>query len=275
MFLESKLCTRHEGLATVSSSGVNFSFAAGLICEENLQLNSSLSCYTFVVVLSGEGELTSQRQQASCKLVRGNFFQIAPGQSCNININCPQNWKIFYATIPVPLFELFVATNCENLNGKIGYTSLNHDLLISFNEYLDLLASIKDNNASLLLPKLCYLVTGCINNSTIIKESAFLKKTKSFLNSQHDQKLDMELFAKKNGVSYAKLRKNFKDKYGVSPHKYRIQCRMDKAIELLSDLDKPIKVVASQLGYSTQYDFSKQFKSYFAVTPTQYRKRGL
>ena len=50
---------------------------------------------------------------------------------------------------------------------------------------------------------------------------------------------------------------------------------MSAAVILLSDPAKSITAVAEDLGYSSIEHFSSAFKSYYHVSPRQYRKEGI
>ena len=61
----------------------------------------------------------------------------------------------------------------------------------------------------------------------------------------------------------------FKKQLGLSCMEYIIQYRLKKAAHLLQHSDLPIIDIASQSG------FNNQFKKYYQVTPSQYRKACL
>ncbi|MBR0365434.1 MAG: AraC family transcriptional regulator [Clostridia bacterium] len=65
---------------------------------------------------------------------------------------------------------------------------------------------------------------------------------------------------------------NFKKKTGISPGQYIIRCKMMRAAELLSDTSMKISDIASTLGFSDQYAFSKAFKNSFGESPTAFRQ---
>ena len=57
---------------------------------------------------------------------------------------------------------------------------------------------------------------------------------------------------------------------GVSPMKYIIYLRMQKAVELLKRKTFSISQIAYALGYKNQFYFSKEFKKYFGLPPSKY-----
>ncbi|MDJ0597045.1 MAG: helix-turn-helix transcriptional regulator, partial [Pleurocapsa sp. MO_226.B13] len=64
----------------------------------------------------------------------------------------------------------------------------------------------------------------------------------------------------------------FKQATGITPHQYVIQCRIERAKELLRQSDLAIADVALRLGFSHQSHLSRHFKRLVGVTPKQFRQ---
>ncbi|RKN71204.1 helix-turn-helix transcriptional regulator [Paenibacillus ginsengarvi] len=62
----------------------------------------------------------------------------------------------------------------------------------------------------------------------------------------------------------------FKQTLGMTPSQYIYQLKMNKAREYLYQRNYSIKEIASLLGYPDPYSFSKSFKAYFHVPPSQF-----
>lgn len=77
--------------------------------------------------------------------------------------------------------------------------------------------------------------------------------------------------AKEAGMSYATLRKSFRETTGMSLNDYRILCRVHRAQRLL--LDHNAQETSDRLGYSDPFVFSSQFRQRTGMSPSAYRKR--
>ena len=61
----------------------------------------------------------------------------------------------------------------------------------------------------------------------------------------------------------------FKQTMGITPTGYIIQAKMKKALEYLHEQKYSMKEVASLVGYSDAYTFSKAFKKTFGIAPSK------
>lgn len=64
----------------------------------------------------------------------------------------------------------------------------------------------------------------------------------------------------------------FKEEQGLSPKRYLIHLKVNKAKELLIQTPDPINIVAHSVGFYDALSFSKFFKKYTGFSPTVYRK---
>ena len=66
--------------------------------------------------------------------------------------------------------------------------------------------------------------------------------------------------------------KNFIESYGITPHKYIINKKIDTAKIFLADTDLSIFEISISLGYNNVEYFSTQFKKVCKMSPLEYRK---
>lgn len=96
---------------------------------------------------------------------------------------------------------------------------------------------------------------------------------KNYIRENYNQELHMEDLEKRYFMTKEHLSKLFKNSFGSTPYDFLIQCRMEKAQDLLTDPNRSIVSVADKLGYSNVNYFSKAFRKYYGVSPSGYRKR--
>lgn len=87
---------------------------------------------------------------------------------------------------------------------------------------------------------------------------------------QYHQPLSINHIAATLGYHRAHLSKAFKQRTGLSPKQYLLKTRMDKASELLRGT-LTIDQIASSVGFNDALYFSKQFRKYTGMPPSEYR----
>ena len=98
-------------------------------------------------------------------------------------------------------------------------------------------------------------------------------KVQEYLDSHYQEKVLIQDVADKFGFNCSYLCHVFRKRKNVSPNEYIIGKRMDMAKKLLEgQLNLSIKEIAAIVGYEDQYYFSRLFKMYAGVAPTDYRK---
>ncbi len=90
--------------------------------------------------------------------------------------------------------------------------------------------------------------------------------------SYYIKNYSIQNIADKLYISSGYLRNAFQKCYGISPKKHLMNLRMRHACSFLKNTNYPISEIASLVGYSDALMFSKIFKTYFNMSPSQYRK---
>lgn len=85
------------------------------------------------------------------------------------------------------------------------------------------------------------------------------------------EKINLAKLAGNYYLSYVQFFRRFKAATGATPQEYIAGLRLNKAKSLLSDTDLPIKQIAKNCGFSSEYYFSNFFHKYCHMPPTQYR----
>lgn len=87
-----------------------------------------------------------------------------------------------------------------------------------------------------------------------------------------DSNLNIDLFAEKMGYGRTTFYKKVKKLTGKTPNDYIKTLRMERAVELLKDDTLTVAQVSYDIGIEDPYYFSKTFKAFYGISPTQYRK---
>lgn len=93
-----------------------------------------------------------------------------------------------------------------------------------------------------------------------------------FIQDHYQEDLSIERLADHMGYSKTHFMTVFKQHTGTSCTDFVIQVRLRKACQLLTNTVQPILAIAHAVGFNNLSNFNRQFKHYYQVTPSQYRK---
>lgn len=146
-------------------------------------------------------------------------------------------------------------------NNNLVYTE---DLIIGYlKEFIiKLIRSVKLENT------LNHLDTDIQNNI----ENSIVNKTVSYIENNIDKKLTIPLIASTIPISASYLSRTFKKHMNTTIVEYINTYKLHKGKELIRTSKYNFTQIANMLGYNSVHYFSKQFKKYFGVSPTNYSK---
>ena len=104
------------------------------------------------------------------------------------------------------------------------------------------------------------------------KSAELIDHVTAYLDGNYaDKMLSAENLAGRFSVSSSYLSRIFKDHTGSGLIDYLHELRLKKAKELLSFTDRTVAAIADEVGYNSLYNFTRVFKRYENITPTEYR----
>ncbi|MGT2959171.1 AraC family transcriptional regulator [Streptococcus bovimastitidis] len=102
----------------------------------------------------------------------------------------------------------------------------------------------------------------------------YVKQSLKLIHANYDSKIRISDMADKLNLDRTYLYKIFKEKTGYSLKDYILHIKLDKSAQLLSESDLTITEISYSVGYSDPLQFSKIFKKFYKVSPSQYRKEN-
>lgn len=99
----------------------------------------------------------------------------------------------------------------------------------------------------------------------------WLEQAKEILHERSAESLSLRDVAKMIDIHPVHLAREFRKFYGCTLGEYLRQLRLQFACHKLSTSDIPLVVIALESGFSHQAHFSRLFKQYIGMTPTEYR----
>lgn len=87
-----------------------------------------------------------------------------------------------------------------------------------------------------------------------------------------DPNLSVNDLAQHVNVSRTQLYLNMKRLFDQTPSVFILQIKMREAAKLLQTTDKTSSEISYLLGYCNPNHFSRQFKEYYGVSPSEYKR---
>jgi AraC-like DNA-binding protein len=100
-----------------------------------------------------------------------------------------------------------------------------------------------------------------------------IEQAVAFIEKHYADHISPECLSMEVGLSVSKLQAGLKQLTGHSLYTYQEQVRMKAARTLLEDTNKPLRVIASAVGFKTHSHFGEVFKKLTGITPSEYRNR--
>lgn len=112
-------------------------------------------------------------------------------------------------------------------------------------------------------------------NSKLEEQDPIIQFVQSYMEEHLADDLSLDGLADKLNISRGYLSTYIKEKMGINFSEYLNQLRIQKAKEMLGEIDIKIHDIATSLGYQNVNSFIRMFKRYSGVTPGEYRKKLL
>src|SRR5438045_2581438 len=87
------------------------------------------------------------------------------------------------------------------------------------------------------------------------------------------QPLDVAAVARVAHVSPAHFSRQFRATFGETPHRYLQRRRVERAMELLRETDRPVTEICLDVGFTSLGTFSRTFRAVVGEPPSAYRAR--
>ena len=222
---------------------------------------------------------------------RGELHSVVEGEEellhqGNMVIYGPEQWHMQYS-------DLDVSVNFVTISFDIEFAFL--DLLTGRkfslrSEDVDLLHQILEESRhpglfgdDVILSRLELLLLNVLrleepqtdklrSASSVYNENGIIRRAQSYIADHVCSKLSVGSVAEAVNVSPSYLTALFQQHLHLPPGEYIRRVKLEESKKLIRSGEKNFSQIAQLLGYSSVQHFSRQFKKYFDITPTQYAR---
>lgn len=212
--------------------------------------------------------------------INGLRVRVNAGQCIVYYPGVPQLYTFSYEGNPVTYYIHFTGAAAEE---ALAYLEKREDMLYTItgrNDFEELFYQlIRIHNAklplyipeenSILLRLITFLVQSSVSKKNPVRSDMMHATT--YLREHLHEDIDLQAYAEKLHLSYSRFAHLFTETVGVSPHKYLLQARIDKAAELLLTSSMNINEIADSAGFHDPLYFSRLFRRYTGFSPSEYK----
>lgn len=237
--------------------------------------------YLIHYVISGRGVFSSHGEEYA--ISAGDSFVIEPEQLISYVSDELDPWHYCWIA--------FTGVQAAKLVGEAGLTPANPIIHIARNRHMPVLfrqiqqaLKSKKSNAqlkatgylSLLLGEYCEALSAPVVTGLVTEDESdrIVQQAIHYLSTQYAEPITIEMMAESLGYNRAYLSRMFKRHTKVTPVTFLLKLRVDKARLLLRErLELTIEQIAASVGFYDPLYFSKQFRRWYGVSPSEYRNQ--
>jgi AraC-like DNA-binding protein len=108
---------------------------------------------------------------------------------------------------------------------------------------------------------------------TIEERNRRLLRARDAMDRAFAEPLDVAAIARVAHVSPAHFSRQFRETFGETPHRYLQRRRVERAMELLRETDRPVTRICFDVGFNSLGTFSRTFRAVVGEPPSAYRAR--
>jgi len=109
--------------------------------------------------------------------------------------------------------------------------------------------------------------------STRVELFKRLSLAREFILANYSAPVSLDDMAEKAMLNSQHFLRMFRDCYGITPHQYVIDVRLNVAQRLLIETKEPVSAICRQTGFESLSSFSGLFRRRFDTAPSAYRKK--
>jgi len=249
-------------------AGYSFNFKAGRVLQE----------FQLVYITKGKGQFASAQIQL-CKIPEGTILLLKPGEWHTYRPDETTGWECYWVGFNGQFVENLFGSNSINRSSPVINIGYDEELVNMYKKILEVSHNERSGYQELLSGIVIHLLAYLLyrEKDKNWKDKVVLNKidkARLIIREKINGQISPEELAASLNMSYTWFRRVFRQYTGLAPAQYITQLKMQKAKELLSASNKPIKEIAIELGFESIDYFSTQFRRQAGMTPSEFRNMG-
>lgn len=232
--------------------------------------------YKLHYVHSGKGILRSKEKEYVIK--EGQLFACYPNEIVYYKADSQTPWRYSWVA--------FDGLNSELYFERAGFSKTNlvidcPNCSLIENAYEQILSTQKSaENKDLNYMGYLYLILASIidkpsRTADTSNSKQYVKEALNYIKKNYSQPITITDISSALSLDRKYFSKIFKQQLQMTPNEYLINYRLAQACELMETTSLTIAEIAATVGYDNQFSFSRVFKKYKNISPSDYKKQVL
>lgn len=109
--------------------------------------------------------------------------------------------------------------------------------------------------------------------TTVVPLARQLLRVRDLMDRAYAAPLDLAALARSAHLSESYFSRSFAAAFGVTPHRYLLTRRLERAKALLRDTELSVTDICLSVGFTSLGSFCSQFRRFVGASPSAYRAR--
>lgn len=243
----------------------------------NPQKGRVLHEYQVIYIVQGEGLFQSAHVKP-CRVSAGSLICLFPDEWHTFNPVKEKGWQAYWIGFNGDHAEGFKKNDFFSEQQAVSDIGFNEQMVALFEQGIQIAGSQHTGYQQMLAGVTHHLLSSIFyarkNDSFRGKEIAQqVSKARMMMNTAAFENKSPEEIAAELNISYSWFRRVFKQYTGFSPAQYQLEIKLQKAKELLTSTNMPVKEITYELNFESASYFVTFFKSKTGLSPGDYRQK--
>lgn len=231
--------------------------------------------FQLVYIANGQGVFESKTLPPTL-IEGGTALLLYPGIWHRFKPSFDTGWEEFWVGFRGHYAEYLMRQECFDPQQPLLPISSRSEFLNVFTRLID---TLKYEGTAYRQLSTCQIIQllGLVYSSALLSDVSrnrreqIVHQIRYQIQGSWEQRLDFAALAREKNVSYAWLRKAFKEVMGIALGQYHLNLKIEKAIHLLGETDLGVSEIAYQTGFESLFYFSRIFRKKTNFSPSEFR----
>ena len=235
--------------------------------------------YQLLYIAAGKGEFYFKGSKEPTIVTKGNMILFRPGEPQVYYYYAVDKTEVYWVHFTGWKVEEYLERYELPHDENVFYTGVSPDYPWIYNQMireLQLQRVNYEDMISLYMHHILITINRYIKEGRETKNDTIndIERAAHYFKDNYNKQISIEQYAEEHLMSVNWFIHSFKSVMKISPMQYIISLRISMAKGYLENSAKNISEISNEVGYDNALYFSRLFRKYTGMTPTEYRKRN-